>query len=478
MTSSVDGLVSGLSTSSMISQMMQVEAAGQTKLKTKVEKAETAISSYLSVNAKMKSLKSAGEAVGGLPAWRSLKATSSSPNVTATATGGLSGMAGTLTFDVTSVARSQSTILPVSDTSAEGALPDKITIQPGKWSPDADNDGVDEFTAVGDPVEVTVPEPRTAAKLTAAVNSATDANGATLGIRAYAVNTSGNEGVIQFTGMKSGAASGFQITGLEGYGKEGADPKTTSAKDAVLTVNPNTESEYKINSTTNTFSSLMPGVTLTVTKEEPGVTVGATTDATAISDKMQALVTAANEAMAEITAQTKYDLETKKGSPLTGDFTVRQMNQSVLSMISNGLSYTKTLNTDADNDGKKDTVTVDFGSLKQLGLTLSKDGSQFEFDAGVFGEAYAKDPAAIQEAGMAFGTKVRSFADTQMNTVTGVMTGRKNEIKSLNDQIDNWDIRLATRRQALQRQYSALESSLGTLKNQSTWLSGQLSSLG
>ncbi|MFC4067283.1 flagellar filament capping protein FliD [Actinoplanes subglobosus] len=478
MTSSVDGLVSGLSTTSMINQMMQVEAAGQTKLKTKVETAETAVSSYLSVNAKLKAVKTAAEAMGSLSSWRSLKATSSSTNVTATATGGLSGMAGSLSFDVTSVARAQSSILQIGDTTAEQAMPGTITIQPGTWSPDADNDGVDEFTAVGDPVEVTIPEPRTAASLTSAVNSATDANGASLGIRAYTVTTSGTEGVVQFTGMKSGAANGFQITGLEGYGTGGTDPKTTSAKDAKLTVNPGTTSEYSISSASNTFSSLMPGVTLTVAKEETGVTVNATADATAISDKIQALVTAANEALTEISTQTKYDTETRKGSPLTGDFTIRQMNQAVLSMISNGLSYTKTLNTDADNDGNKDTTTVEFGSLKQLGISLSKDGSQFSFDSGAFAEAYAKDPTGIQEAGMAFGTKLRSLTDSQMGTVTGVITGRKNEIKTLNDQIDNWDIRLATRRSALQRQYSALETSLGNLKNQSTWLSGQLSSLG
>ncbi|BEL11178.1 flagellar filament capping protein FliD [Actinoplanes sichuanensis] len=478
MTSSVDGLVSGLSTSSMISQMMQVEAAGQTKLKTKVETAETAISSYQSVNTKLKATKAAAEGMGSLSSWRAMKATSSSTSVTATATGGLSGMTGNLKFDVTSVARSQTTILEVADTTAEQAVPATIKIQPGTWSPDADNDGVDEFTAVGAEVEVTIPEPRTMAKLTAAVNSATDANGATLGLRAYTVNTSGNEGVVQFSGMKSGAANGFKINGLEGYGKSGADPKTTSAKDAVLTVNPGSNSEYQVTSTTNTFSTLMPGVTISVTKEEQNVVVDSTADSSAIADKIKAMVTAANEALTEIATQTKYDPETKKASPLTGDFTIRQMNQAMLGVVSNGLSFTRELSTDADNDGKPDTTTVDFGSLKQLGITLSKDGTQFAFDSGAFAESYAKDPTAIQEAGMAFGSQLRSLADTQANAVTNVITGRKTEIKSLNDQIDNWDVRLATRRQALQRQYAALETSLGNLKNQSSWLSGQLAGLG
>ncbi|WP_430780658.1 flagellar filament capping protein FliD [Actinoplanes sp. G11-F43] len=471
MASSVDGLVSGLSTSSMISQMMQVEAAPQTQLKTKVQTAQTAVTSYQSVNSKLKAMKSAGDALGSLGSWRALTATSSSTSVTATATGGLTGMTGGVKFDVSSVARAQTTVLKVTDTTAEQAFPSTITVQPGSWSTDAD--GVDQFTPVGDPVTVTVPEPRKADSLTSAMNSATDANGVSLGIRAYTVSTGGTAGVVQFTGMKSGAANGFQVLGLENTGTGGTSPETSSAKDAVLTMNPGTSSEYKVNSSTNTFSALMPGVTISVSKQETGVTVDAASDSKAIAGKMQALVDAANAALSEIKSQTAYDKDTRASAPLTGDFTVRQMNQAVLGMISTGLSYDKTTTT----NGVESKTAINFGSLSQLGVSLSRDG-QLSFDATAFAKAYADDPGKVQEAGMAFGSQVRALADKQSNTVTNVITGRKNEIDSLNEQIENWDVRLATRKQALQRQYAALESSLGTLKNQSSWLSGQIASLG
>ena len=465
MTSSVDGLVSGLSTSSMISQMMKVEAAPQTKLKTKVETAQTAVASYQSVNTKLKALKSAADTVGSMGSWRALQAKSSSEGVTATATGGLTGMTGAVKFDVTSVARAQTSILKVADTKAEQVFPASITIQPGTWSPDANADGVDEFTPVGDPVTVNVPDPRKADNLTSAVNSA----GA--GIRAYTVTTSGDEGVVQFTSMKSGAANGFQISGLENSGTGGTGVETTSAKDAVLTMNKGTASEYTVTSTSNTFSGVMPGVTLSVSKEEADVTVEATADTAAIADKFKALVEAANAALTEIKTQTTYDTETRQGSPLTGDFTIRQMNQAVLSMVSGGLSYEKTVGVDAE---KKDIIeTVGFGSLGQLGISLSRDG-MLSFDSAKFNKAYTEDPAKIQEAGMAFGSQVRALADKQSNTVTGVITGRKNEIDSLNSQIDNWDVRLSSRRLALQRQYAGLETALGKLNNQSSWLSGAM----
>jgi flagellar hook-associated protein 2 len=50
-------------------------------------------------------------------------------------------------------------------------------------------------------------------------------------------------------------------------------------------------------------------------------------------------------------------------------------------------------------------------------------------------------------------------------------------IGRLRDDIDNWDTRLDVRRAALERQFSALEVSLGTLQNQGNWLAGQLSGL-
>ncbi|MDI6099918.1 flagellar filament capping protein FliD [Actinoplanes sp. NEAU-A12] len=465
MSSSVDGLVSGLSTSSMISQMMKVEAAPQTKLKAKVETAETAVTSYQSVNTKLKALKSAADAVSSMGSWRALKTNSSSESVTATAVGGLTGMTGSVKFDVTSVARAQTSLLKMSDTTAEQVFPASITIQPGTWSPDIDADGVDEFTPVGDPVNVTIPDPRKADNLTNAVNSA----GA--GIRAYTVTTSGTEGVVQFTSMKSGAANGFQISGLETAGTGGTGPETTSGKDAVLTMNKNTPTEYTVVSSTNTFSGVMPGVTLSVSKEESNVTVDATADTGAVADKFKALVDAANAALTEIKTQTTYDPETRKGSPLTGDFTIRQMNQAVLSMVSGGLSYDKVVGKDADENDIKE--TVGFGSLGQLGISLSRDGLM-EFDASKFTKAYTEDPAKIQEAGMAFGSQVRALADKQSKTVTGVITGRKSEIDTLTTQIENWDVRLSSRRQALQRQYAGLETALGKLNNQSSWLSGAM----
>lgn len=474
MPSSVDGLVSGLSTSTMITQIMQVEAAPQKKLKTKVETAQTAVTAYQTINAKLKAARSAADTIGRLDPWRTMKATSSSESVTATPLNNLAGMAGSLTFNVKSVAKPQSTVLRV-DTAAEDVLPSSFTVNLGKYDENGvlavDSSKTVELT--GDPAPKPTPE-----NIAAAINKAD------IGIRATVVKTNGDEGVLQFTGTKAGTENGFEIPEFAGLGLPDpdtgipTDPKTSRGTDAVILVNPDSpETSYEVKSQSNTFNGLMPGVSLTVTKPEDGVTVDATADVEAITAKFQAFVEATNEALKEIKTQTAYDPETRKGSPLTGDFTIRQMTQAVLGEISAGLTSKKSL----DKDGKVVTEEFDFGtagpSLSRLGIKLSGDGL-LEFNASAFKTSYAEDPAKTQEAGMVFGGNFKILTGKQTNSVTDVITGRKNEIESLNGQIGNWDVRLLARREALQRQYAALETALGKLNNQSSWLSGQLAGLG
>ncbi|MBO3740643.1 flagellar filament capping protein FliD [Actinoplanes flavus] len=460
MVSSIDGLVSGLSTSSMISQLMQVEAAPQDKLRAKAETAQKAQNAYQSVNTKLKAVKTAADAMQSLATWRSLKAESTSTSVTAAATGGMAGMTGSITFDVDQVARAQVSVVKNVDTTAT-TYPRSFTITTGSWS-DSDADGTNDlFTAGGAPTTITIPADQdpTAANIAAAVNAAG------LNVRATVVNTDGTNGVLQFSGTKTGAGNGFQVD----LSAAGLTSEDTPSQSALLKVNPGTAAEYSVSSDTNTFNGLMPGVAITATKQETGVTVTATADAAAVTAKMQAMVDAMNAALTEVKTQTAYNLGTKKGSPLTGDSTVREMSQAILGTVSRGLSYERTL-------PDQSTETVDFGSLSQFGVGLNRDG-QLTFDAAKFTAEYNKDPQKIQQVGSAFAAQVEGLADKQSTVITNAVTGRKNEIDSLNDQISSWDVRLVNKREALQRQYSGLEVALGKLQNQSSWLSGQLSGL-
>jgi flagellar hook-associated protein 2 len=427
---------------------MSVEAAPQTALKTKVKTAQTAVASYQSVNSKLSALESAGYSLGQLSSWRAVKATSSSSAVTATATTSVTSGGGSLTVDVKALAKAQQMTLKVT-THVDGDADGKPDTANAPIIPNS-QDKISITIGSGNPVDIAITD-RSAEGIAAAINKAG------LGVKAYVATISGTEGVLQLTGAKAGAANAFTVTGLETAGSTGGGPITTTpASDALIQVGDPDNGGYSVTSTTNTFTNLMSGVTLTATKVEDAVTITSEPDVTGLADKFQALVDAANATLTEITKQTAYDASTKKGSPLTGDFMVRQLSSTILSKVSAGLT--------------------DFGSLSGLGIQLTRDG-QLSFDKDKFTSQYAADPTKIQKAGIAFAQAVDTMASKQQTSVTSVITGRNNEIDAITNQIDNWDVRLTARRAALQRQYANLETSLGKLKDQGNWLSGQLAGL-
>ncbi len=74
-------------------------------------------------------------------------------------------------------------------------------------------------------------------------------------------------------------------------------------------------------------------------------------------------------------------------------------------------------------------------------------------------------------------TVAKSASDSTTGTVTAAITGRKSGIDRLETDVEDWDLRLELRRTTLTRQFTALETALGQMTNQSSWLAGQISSL-
>ena len=449
MGSTIDGLVSGLSTSSLISSLMQVEAAPQTTLKGKVTKQQTALNSYQSMNSKLAALETAAQNMQKLSTWRAVAPTSSSTAVTAVATSSNNNATGTVTFDVTRLAQAQ-----VSTIDAPAATTDILSGNPSSIN----------VTVAGVVTAVPINGDQSLQGVANALN-----NSAT-GLKATVVTglVGGvQRSILQINGPKTGAANNFSIAGLSG---SYSLANITAAQDAELKIGGASAGAYSVTSDTNQFDKLIAGTSITVSKVETGVTVGATTDTKAIADMMQKVVDAANTALSEVKTQTKTTTGTTggkttvTGGPLSGDFMIRQISDKILSTVSNGLSTT---NGDP----------VNYGSLSKLGIDLTSDGSM-KFDATKFTSAYTADPTAVKAAASAFAAKVEKVADNQQINVGNVITSRTTMIKNLNDQISQWDVRLSTRQAALQKQFSNLETSLSSMQSQSNWLSGQLAGLG
>jgi flagellar hook-associated protein 2 len=435
MVTSIGGLSSGLDTTSLINSLMQVESQPQTTLKSKVSTQTTTNTAYQTVNGKMKALLTASTDLTKDEAWKAVKATSSSADVVATAATG--ALTGDMTFSVTKLATSHRLTAPFAATDSQ-----------------ATNDGTFSLTIGIGADAVTTPLAVDGDKNTP--QGVADAiNKAGLAVRASVITTDAGP-VLQLASTKTGAANEFTIDGLTS-----APAVMSPGSDAELTVGDPDAGGFRVSSSSNTFTGVMPGVTITANKLATDVTIGVASDTDAIAAKMQALVDAANGALAQITLSAssggaRTSGSKSSGGPLAGDYTVRQLSGQVLSTVSNGLSGF---------------------SFKGLGVQLTSDG-KLKFNKDDFLTAYQADPALTKErvaTGLAESMKV--VADAATDSISGSLTQKiqsgDNTISRLNKEILDWDTKLADRRTALQRQFSAMETALSKISSQSSWLSSQ-----
>jgi flagellar hook-associated protein 2 len=71
----------------------------------------------------------------------------------------------------------------------------------------------------------------------------------------------------------------------------------------------------------------------------------------------------------------------------------------------------------------------------------------------------------------------KSASDSATGSLVKLAEGRESTLKGIQERIDAWNVRLAKRKETLTRQFTAMETSLSGLRNQSTWLAGQINSL-
>ncbi|MBN1174125.1 MAG: flagellar filament capping protein FliD [Micromonosporaceae bacterium] len=431
MTSSIDGLISGLSTSDLISKLMQVEASGQTRLKNKITAQEKAISSFQTINTRVAALKTAASALTSYSTWSATKATSSSDAITvATGSGAPTGK---LILDMKELAQATvktSTNLPSADL-VDDVTGLSISIGGGAAQTIAVTDDTPEGVA-------------------AAINQAG------LGVSALVVDSSDQGKVLQLSASQTGTANDFTVSGLNV-----ALTTVTAAQDAKITVGIPGAGGYEVTSSTNTFTNLVPGLTITANRVENGITISTASDAESLATKMQTMVDAANALISEVGSQTKITAGSDgstSGATLAGNFTAKQLQQSVLSAVASG--------------------ATDYGSFKQLGLETTRDG-KLTFNKDTFLAAYQADPTKIKTVvndGLA--ARLTTVAANANTTITSSIQSGNSMIRSLNDQVDSWSVRLETKQTALQKQFANLEVALGKMQQQSSWLAGQIASLG
>jgi flagellar capping protein FliD len=443
----VSGFVNGLDVPTIVSQLMQSESYPQTMLKNQLSTVQADAAAYRDINSKFAALLTAAQALNASSFGSNLTATSTATSVAASANAGATS-GSSITFSVLSLASTQKSVSAGTWTATEpvaGHGPSwPLTI--------LDSSG----QQVGQPL--TLGATATLADAAAAINNGGYGLAATV-VQAGKDATGTDIFRLQVTSQKSGTAGGFTLQDSTGSSAGFTSQTPTDAQVQL-------DNGDKVTSSTNTFGSLMSGVAVTVSATTPSggtpttVTVG--TDNTGITNKMQALVTAANAALADIDKQT--DTSTGTTAALAGDYGMQSLGQQILKAVSDA---------------------VGTNSAASVGLQLTRDGT-ITFDAAKFSSALTASPALARQlvAGTTdvpgVATRLATLAKSATDVVTGTLTtlakGEDAQAKDLQTQIDAWTLRLSARQDALTTQYTNLQSMLSTLQSQQSWLSNMFAS--
>ncbi len=442
------GLISGMDTGALIAQLIKAEAAPQTLLKSRLNATQVSASAYRAVNSAFLALSTAAETALKPATWASAKGTSSSTGV-AVATGA-AATTGSLVFTVPKVATTHA------------------TVSTGRWGAATTAAGIttiDVRTTDGSASKGTI-----ALDGTETLNQvATKINGSGLNLAASVVQVRPGEFALQVASTKSGADASFSLAGAQSF------LPTTVGQNAEIKIGTGAGA-YSVYSATNTFDGVLPGATLTVSREEATpVTVSVVADPDAVAAKVSALVDALNATLTTVRSATSN--APGSTAPLRGEFNVSSLGSRLLEAVS-------------------DAVGKD-GSPAQLGLQLAKDG-KVTFDKDAFLTALKNTPDLAQR--MISGSPARTAPDgTPVAAVTGIAgrllavtkvasdsatgslvslaKGQDSLVRDIQTRIEAWDVRLAKRKQILTRQFTAMETALSSLQNQSAWLAGQIKSL-
>ena len=240
--------------------------------------------------------------------------------------------------------------------------------------------------------------------------------------------------------------------------------QSLEAKDAQATIN-----GLAVTSKSNTFADVIDGVTLTVGKvTTTAVQVSVGSDKDAMKKAVNDFVKAYNDISTYLAQQTKYDPDTKTAGDLQGDRATLSLQSQLRSALvqSSGASST-------------------FRSLSDMGIELQRNGNLTVNDTKLsaalgnlteVGKAFT-NPASSGVGYTGLAVTLKSLTDS-MTLTDGLVTtrsdGLRTSIKRVDDQVARYELRVASTKERLLRQYSALDTKLSSLNSLNSYISQQI----
>lgn len=430
-TVSLNGLVSGYDTQSIINALVSVASSNLRNMESDLTVQRTRLKLYQTFNGLVDDLNSAITGINSINELTALAATSSNESVLTASISGDS-FPGSYQILVNNLA--------IAETStSQGFADPSDTIGTGD---------IEITIGSGDPQTISIDGSNNTLEGVAA-----EINAQASGVTAYVINTGvgANPYKLMITSEDTGTEAAFTI-----------DPGTTSlvftetvsAEDADIEVN-----GESIVSGSNTISDIVPGVTLDLLSvSATEVTLTVNRDLEGIQANIQGFVDAYNEVMEFINEQFDYNESTGAGV-LSGDSTLRYIQRSIQQVV-----------------GSTFNSSNDIQSLSMMGIKTESDGS-LSINSTELLDALSENYAESMDLFTgedAFLSTLEGRLDIFLDSVDGTLKTKTDSIESiietLEDSIVDEQDRIDQLEERLIQQFARMESILSQFNSTEQYL--------
>jgi flagellar hook-associated protein 2 len=444
----MSGLVSGIDTASIISQLMSIEKIPRKKITLDQDSTTKRQSLLQDISTKLTSLKFANDDLKSFLTWGDTQTAESADTSKFTVTRTAGAAPGGYDVAVNQLAAAERQTFAFVSPTADGTLNVAIANSTAR-------------TSIALKAGATVDDAVTA------INGSTDAN-------LYAVNVNGN---LVLSAKTTGDTSGFGITGAG----VGSQLERIAGQNAKVTIN-NTLYERQ----SNTITDALPGLSITLKgKTAAASTVGLTVgtpgpDTEKIVTKVKAFVTAYNDVVTAVRADVTEQPVTKasttadvqKGT-LFGDSgltTMLSQFRTTLSSSVNGLSGLTSMGDIGVTTGAA-SATINQDSLDGK-LTLDETKLRTTLASNPNGvRALLGGMPGTSGFGQAFGSILSSYQGGA-GLIQSRITSATSDLTDLATKLTSFDSRMDRKQALLQKQFTAMETAMQASNAAGTKLAG------
>jgi flagellar hook-associated protein 2 len=445
------GIGSGLDINGLVTQLVSAERQPQTnRLNSAQEQVQAQLSAMGTYRSALSAMQTSLKALAdGSVFTKQAVASADATVLTATADG--TAVSGTYAVEVMSLAHAHKLGSQAYASSSTAIGTGTLTIAVGADSFSINiTSGSDSVSAIRD-----------------AINAATD----NTGVRATVINSTDGAHLV-LTSTATGVDKALRVTTSGGDGGLADlvyDPGVTTT---LSELQPATNGQVRVDgylfeSSTNSISGAVEGVTINLAKEQPGGSVNLTVsaDTKAITDAVTGFVSSYNALTATIATVTAYNPTTKQAAALMGDPALQSASQQLRRIVGGQVTGIGAIDT-----------------LAAIGITSKVDGT-LALDSTKFNTAVADDLSSVKALfsgtdGIAtrLNSNLTGYLDVE-GPIQARTDGANRKLKDIQTQRDALARRMDSLESNYRKQFTALDSLISQLQSTGDYLTSQLSSL-